>query len=62
MSLSKYKRWGVLLHRVIAKQQTKKEQWVSTKMWRTLIYRMITKQRVKNEHLKRKHLFYVSCK
>ena len=61
MNLSKYKR-RVLLHRVIAKQQAKKEQTdpvclhavVSTKMWRTLIRRMITKQRVKNEQIKRK--------
>ena len=26
MNLTKYKRWRVLLHRVIAKQQAKKEQ------------------------------------
>ena len=62
MNLSKYKRWRVLLHRVIAKQQAKKEQShpvcshavISTKMWGTLIQNIITKQRVKDEQIKRK--------
>ena len=55
MRLSKYKRWRMLFHRVIPKQQAKKTrlilciymQWISMKMWGTLINRMITKQRVK---------------
>ena len=62
MNLSKYKGWRALLHRMTAKQQSKREQlilyvytqWKSAKRWRALIYGMITKQQVKNEQIKRK--------
>ena len=71
MNLSKYKGWRALLHRMTAKQQSKREQiilyvytqWKSAKRWRVLIYGMITKQQVKNEQIKRKKdLSFVFCK
>ena len=52
-----------LLNRVIAKQQSKREQAhpvclqklrKSSKRWRTLINRMIKKQQVKHEQINRK--------
>ena len=60
MNLSKYKWWRALLHRMIVKQQSKREQahpvclqeCKSTKRW--IIHRMITIQQVKNEQIKRK--------
>ena len=59
---SKYKRRRALLHRVIAEQQSKREQThpvcscavENMKRWRALTCRMITKQQVKNEQIKRK--------
>ena len=59
LNLSKCKRWIVLLHRVIAKKQSKREQihpvcYMQQKRWRVLIQRMITKQHVKNKQIKRK--------
>ena len=71
MNLSKYKGRRALLHRMTAKQQSKREQlilyvytqWKSAKRWRALIYGMITKQQVKNEQIKRKKdLSFVFCK
>ena len=66
MDLFKFKWCRALLqrvHRVIAKQQSKREQAhpvclqklrKSTKRWRTLINRMIKKQQVKHEQINRK--------
>ena len=52
----------MLLHRIIAKQQSKREQThpvclpvvESMKRWRALVHRMIRKQQGKNEEIKRK--------
>ena len=53
MNLSKNKKWRALLHRVIAKQQSKRgrpilgvyRQWESAKRRRALIHRMITNKK-----------------
>ena len=65
MNLPKYKGWKMLLYRVIAKQQSIREETHPVCLYTTESYKKVesVKQQVKNwTHKKKADLFFVFCK
>ena len=71
MNLSKYERWRAILHRVIAKQQSKREQTHPVCLLEVEKYENVESVNTQNEHettskkqtdKKKTDLFFVFCK